>query len=194
MRNSKYILSLLLLAAVSATAQVLERSSPNCSPEAQERARAGVERNDATSIYLMARYYSTGKCLPGDGQKAIEHYWKAAKLNYPPAYYNLGIVSAGNKDYESAELLFFRGTQLGHRGAELQLGILYSLVPPPIGNDEKAFAWLSVTVNRNEAISGEAKESLATVTRRMDASSRERAEALYRGLNDKYGLVPAFSQ
>jgi hypothetical protein len=87
---------------------------------------------------------------------------------------------------------FNRGVQLGHRGAELQLGILYSLVPPPIGNDEKAFAWLSVTTNRKEDVSSEAREQLSVVSRRLSASSRATTEELYSSLKEKYGSVPEF--
>lgn len=186
----------LLLVAVSCVgvvqAQDLERSSPDCSPEALTAAREGADRGAAASIYLMARYYSTGKCVAGDGKLAMENYWKAASLNYPPAFYNLGIISAGNQAFPDAELLFFRGAQLGHRGSELQLGILYSLAPPPVANDEKAYAWLSVTVARGEPISSEAKDQLARVSARMSPTSIERGSTLHKSLTEKFGSIPAF--
>jgi hypothetical protein len=182
----------LLVVDTNASAELLERSSPDCAPEAVAKVREGAERGEASAQYLMARYYSTGKCVPGDGQKAIELYLKAAKLNYPPAFYNLGIVSAGNQDFQSAELFFFRGAQLGHRGAELQLGILYSLVPPPTGDDIKAFAWLSITANRTEPVAEEAKDRLSVVTSRLTPEALARAQTLYAQLREKYEAVPEF--
>lgn len=181
-----------LVVATPSAAQRLERSLPDCSAIAQERVRSGVERNERASIYLMARYYSTGKCISGDGQKALEFFQRAAKLEYPPAFYNLGMSSAADGDYASAARLLLTGATLGHRGCELQLGILYSLVPAPTGDDEKAFAWLSLTAGRNETVPAEARRSLAQVSKRISRPSRERAEALYASLKEQYGSIPAF--
>ncbi len=191
MPRSLLLISFLAIAS-SASAELLERSSPDCAPEAMAKAREGAEHGEAPSLYLMARYYSTGKCLQGDGQKAIELYLKLVKMDYPPAFYNLGIISAANQDFQTAELLFFRGTQLGHRGAELQLGIFYSLVPPPFGDDTKAFAWLSITANRAEPVAEEAQDRLRVVTRRMTPDALARAEALYSQLRGKYEALPEF--
>jgi hypothetical protein len=88
--------------------------------------------------------------------------------------------------------LFFRGAQLGHRGSELQLGILYMLAPAPIRNDEKAFAWLTVLKNRAEPVSSEAEEFLKTVSDRMSAPSLERAQRLAMSLSRQFGSTPAF--
>jgi len=189
-----FVLIASLLGAATSFAQVLERSSPDCSAKAQERVHSGVERNEPASIYLMARYYSMGNCVPGDGQKAFELYQRAAKLEYPPAFYNLGMISASNGSYASAAEFLLMGTVLGHRGSELQLGILYSLVPAPTGDDEKAFAWLSLTSSRNEQVSTEARRQLAIVSKRIDKASREKAEALYASLKEKYGPIHAFKQ
>lgn len=189
----RFLLLIFLLVAVSnASAELLERASPDCAPEAIAKAREGAERGEAPSMYLMARYYSTGKCLPGDGQKAIEFYRKAAKLDYPPAFYNLGLIAAANQDFQLAERFFIRGMELGHRGAELQLGILYSLVPPPIGEDRKAFAWLSITAGRSEPVAEEAKDRLDVVKRRLSPNALAQAKVLYVKLKEHYEAVPAF--
>ena len=188
----RILIGLSLCAAWSAYAQVLERQSPSCAPEAIESARNGAEREEPAALYLMARYYSTGKCVPGDGKKAIDFYVRASKLNYPPAFYNLGIVSAGNQEFQLAEAFFARGAQLGHRGAEFQLGILYSLVPPPVGDDAKAFAWLSLTANRAEPVAEEAEDRLRTVKRRMSQEALARGEAIYQQLRERYASVSAF--
>jgi TPR repeat protein len=178
------------LVSSAAEAQGPARSSPDCAAEAQQRARSGAERNDAAALYLMARYYSTGKCMRRDDSQAIELYWKAANQDYPPAFYSLGILSVRDRDYEAAARLFFRGAQLGDRAAELQLGVLYAQAPRPTGNDESAFAWLSLTASRNEPASLQARKQLAIVGKRMNPASRKRAEALYGGLREQYGSVP----
>lgn len=182
----------ILAASFNVFSEPLERSSPDCAPEAVAKAKEGAERGEAAALYLMARYYSTGKCLPGDGQKSIEYYQKAMKLNYPPAFYNLGMIVAGSQDFQLAEGLFARGMELGHRGAELQLGILYSLVPPPVGDDRKAFAWLSITANRAEPVAEEAKDRLDVVTRRLSPEALAQAKALFAKLKENYEGVPAF--
>jgi TPR repeat protein len=178
--------------AFSVPAEQLERSAPDCAPEVIAKAREGAEQGKASSLYLMARYYSTGTCLQGDGQKAIDLYQKAAKLDYPPAFYNLGMLAATGQNFQLAESLFARGMELGHRGAELQLGILYSLVPPPTGDDRKAFAWLSVTANRTEPISEEAKDRLDVVARRLTPEALAQVKTLCSKLKEDYGNVPAF--
>lgn len=175
--------------------QSLERDSPSCASAAVEHAREEAARGDAASLYLMARYYSTGKCFPGDGSKAVDFYWKAAALNYPPAFYNLGVVAAGGEqDYAKAELMFFRGAQLGHRGAELQLGMLYQLAPPPTRDHVKAFAWLTVTSGRAEPISREAKTILERVNQDLVDDQRKRGLALATQLQERLGNVPAFAK
>jgi TPR repeat protein len=189
----RILVGFLLCSGWSAYSQVLERQSPSCAPEAIEKARDGADREEPAALYLMARYYATGKCIPGDGKKGIDFYLRAAKLNYPPAFYNLGIVSAGNQDFQSAEAFFARGAQLGHRGSEYQLGILYSLVPPPVGDDVKAFAWLSLTASRPEPVAEEAEDRLRTVKRRMNQEALTRGEVLYQQLRERYASVSAFS-
>jgi len=188
------ICALLLLSAGYVAAQSVERAVPDCAPEAVAKAREGADRGEVASIYLMARYYSTGKCIAGDGEKAVAHYWQAAKMNYPPAYFNLGIVAAGGeKDYKKAELMFFRGAQLGHRGSELQLGILYQLAPPPVRDNVKSYAWLSVTANRAEPISQEAKGLLEDLERKVTDEEREKGKVLANRLSGQFGNVPAFN-
>ena len=184
----------LVLPCAYAMAQALEREAPSCAPETVTSAREGAARGEAASLYLMARYYSTGKCFAGDGEKAVDLYWQAAKLNYAPAFYNLGVVAAGGeRDYKKAELMFFRGAQLGHRGSELQLGVLYQLAPAPVADNVKAYAWLTVTANRGEAISREAQSLLDDLNRKIASEEREKGDALAARLSGQFGNVPAFS-
>lgn len=186
--------SLLLLSAGHVGAQSVETGVPDCAPETVAKAREGADRGEIASIYRMARYYSTGKCISGDGDKAVALYWQAAKSNYPPAFYNLGIVAAGGaRDYKTAELMFFRGAQLGHRGSELQLGVLYQLSPPPVHDNAKSYAWLSVTVRRGEAISQEAKGMLEDLERKVTDEERQKGKALALRLWEQFGNVPAFT-
>jgi hypothetical protein len=185
-------IALLGVGTSAAFAQQLERDAPSWHPETVAKTRAAADSGDPASVYLMARHFSTGECMPGDGERATALYWQAAEKRYPPAFYSLGIISAGSRDFESAELLFFRGAQLGHRGSELQLGILYMLAPAPIRNDEKAFAWLTVLKNRAEPVSSEAEEFLKTVSDRMSAPSLERAQRLAMSLSRQFGSTPAF--
>ena len=189
------VLVIALLAWASFTqAQSLERASPPCDADLQERAIQGVDAGDPKQIYLLARYLSTGKCMPGDGKRAVQLYLQAAKLHYPPAFYNLGIIAAANQDFASADAKFVEGTGLGHRGCELQLGILYSLVPRPVGDDRKAFAWLNLTESRHESASSEAAELLKKVRERLTSQQIAQAEALASKLKVDFGGVPAFVQ
>ena len=185
--------ALLAVLAYSAQAQTLEKGPPPCDADRQAGAEAGAANGEPASVYLLARYLSTGRCMPGDGLRAISLYKQAAQLGYPPAFYNLGILSAARQDFASAEGYFANGALAGHRGCELQLGILYSLVPPPVGNDSKAFAWLSLTAARNEPSSGEAADRLAVVRRRLPESSMAPAEALAQRLRADYLALQAFA-
>jgi TPR repeat protein len=142
----------------------------------------------------MARYYSTGKCFAGDGEKAVDLYWQAAKLKYPPAFYNLGVVAAGGeREYKKAELMFFRGAQLGHRGSEIQLAMLYQLAPAPVADKVKSYAWLTVTANRGEPISREAESLLKDLDGKIAREEREKGKALAARLSTQFGNVPAFA-
>ena len=187
-----FVAAALILHLGVVQAQALERASPLCDPELQEQVRQGAERGDAKQTYLLARYLSTGKCMAGDGIQAVQLYLKAASLGYAPASYNLGIIAAGNQDFTSAEGHFVAGTALGHRGCELQLGILYSLVPPPVGDDRKAYAWLLLTESRHEPISAEAKELLATVRARLSEKARGQAVSLSAKLKQDFGNTAPF--
>ena len=122
----------------------------------------------------------------------MQLYREAAKLQYPPAFYNLGMIAASNQDFASAEGFFVNGTSLGHRGAELQLGIFYSLMPPPVGDDRKAYAWLSLTESRNEDISHEASDLLQKVRQRMTMQQQSQAEALSNKLKTDFGTIQSF--
>lgn len=188
--------AIVILAAWSghAFAQNIERALPPCDKETLSQAQTGADQNDARSVYLLARYYSTGKCLSGDGTKAMELYLKAAALNYPRAFYNLGIIHASYGDFESAESFFLQGAELGHRGSELQLGILYAIVPPPVGDPVKGAAWLSFTASRPEGIADEAKDILEGQKKRMEPTVWEPASKMAETLRNKYGPIPEFKE
>jgi TPR repeat protein len=173
-------------------AQSLERDAPSCEPQLVAQAREGAEVGNAKQTYLFARYLSTGKCVSGDGKRAAQLYLKAEKLDYPPAFYNLGIIAAANQDFTSAEGHFAGGAMLGHRGCELQLGILYSLVPPPVGDNRKAYAWLLLTESRHEPVSADATEQLARIRPKLSERQRMQAEALSAKLAADYGSVRSF--
>ena len=183
----------MISSASGARCQNLERGLPRCSDKAVAAARAGAQNNQPAEIYKLARYYSTGKCIPGDGQKAIVLYERAAALGYAPAYYNLGIIQAGGAhDYPAAEAYFLKGASLGHRGCEFMLGFMYATTPP-VEDDIKAFGWLSLALARHPPADPElTKELLDKVTHRLRADQREKANADLMVLIAKYGPVPAF--
>lgn len=183
---------LLFVLSAGASAQSIERDTPSCDESSMQAVRDGAERGDAASVYLLARHRSTGACMPGDGDRALALYRAAAAADYPPAFYNLGMLAAGNDDFAEAERWMLRGATLGHRGAELQLGILYMLVPAPVGNQEKAHAWLSLLAQRNEPVSSEAGDFLKQVDKRLSTDARRRADVLAQSLIVKYGAIEAF--
>ena len=187
----RIVVAALACAASLAHAQALDRTSPPCNAERQEQARLGAEHGDAASIYLLARYLSTGRCMPGDGRRAIQLYGEAAELGYPPAFYNLGMLATARHDFAAAERQFSRGAEGGHRLSELQLGILYATAPAPVGDDAKAFAWLSLTSARQEPISAEADDRLNAVRTRLSDESRRSAEALAETLRERHAAIPA---
>jgi TPR repeat protein len=187
---------LLLMAcgASSATAQQLENDAPPCTKEATKAAIEGAKRGDAASLYLMGRYTATGKCLPNPPddphEMVVTFYQEAAKRNYPPAFYNLGRIAAADHEFREAEQYWQKGTDLGHRGCELQLGILYSWPTLPEMNDDvKAFAWLSIAASRPNA-DPIAAEALSKVRARLKPADLAKAEALHQELNTKYGSLP----
>jgi TPR repeat protein len=193
-RNATLILLIALaLHAPAVVAQALETESPPCDPSLQSDAVAGADRGDTKQVYLLARYLSTGKCMPGDGKRSVLLYARAAKDHYPPAFYNLGMIAAASRDYARAEGYLFEGASLGHRGCELQLGILYGLAPPPLGDQRKAYAWLLLTSSRGEGISDEAKEILGKVGTRLSSKQKAQAEMLSMKLSAMYGNVQEFS-
>jgi TPR repeat protein len=184
---------LLAALAASAHAQDLERTSPPCDAQKQEQAREGAERGDAASIYLLARYLSTGQCMPGDGRKAIQLYGQATALGYPPAFYNSGMLASARRDFAAAERYFSRGAEAGHRRCELQLGLLYSNAPPPVGNDATALAWLSLTASRPEPIAAEAEDRARAIRARMAEEDRKAAEVTTERLKERYFALPPFT-
>jgi TPR repeat protein len=184
------VAALSCLASV-AHAQALERASPPCNAARQEQVRQGAERGDAASIYLLARYLSTGRCMPGDARRAIQLYGQAAELGYPPAFYNLGMLAAARQDFAAAERSLSRGAEGGHRLSELQLGILYATAPAPVGDDAKAFAWLSLTSGRQELLSAEASERLKALRAKLSDESRRAAEAFADTLKERYSAIPS---
>ena len=186
------VAALTCLASV-AHPQALERASPPCDAERQEQARQGAERRDAASIYLLARYLSTGRCMTGDGRRAIQLYGQAAELGYPPAFYNLGMLATARQDFAAAERYFHRGAEGGHRLSELQLGILYATAPAPVGDDAKAFAWLSLTAGRQDSVAAEAMDRLDAVRARLSDESRRSAEALTDTLKQRYAPIPSMT-
>jgi TPR repeat protein len=178
--------------APPAISQALERGIPSCSSEKVAAARDGAERNLPASIYMLARYYSTGKCLPGDGVEAIRLYHRAADLDYPPAYYNLGVIEAANQDYGAAEASWLRGAELGHRGCELMLGILYSWPQLAVGDDVKSYAWLSLAAAPGGAGLSGLDDALKKVTARLTPADRSKAQEYFVAIRSRYRAVPAF--
>ncbi|HEX4233376.1 MAG TPA: hypothetical protein VH041_03655 [Caldimonas sp.] len=189
----RFVFVFLSAIAGHALAQDLERGSPPCDAQKQEQARDGAERGDAASIYLLARYLSTGRCMPGDGRKAIQLYGQAAALGYPPAFYNSGMLAAARRDFAAAEDYFMRGAEAGHRRSELQLGILYATAPPPVGNDPTALAWLSLTASRHEPIAAEALDHANSLRARMAEEDRNVAAAAGERLKERYLALPPFT-
>ena len=181
-----------LVFSAPARSQQLERGDPVCTPQAVASAQAGAERKEPAAIYLLARYFSTGKCIPGDGKRAMELYMEAALLNYPPAFYNLGMVSAAHRDLKAAEAYFSKGALLGHRGCEFQLGILYSFPNTAVSNDAKAFAWLSLVSSRTDEPIKDGDELLSKIKARLTSEQRQTAEAMLADLKSRYGSTPAF--
>jgi TPR repeat protein len=189
----RLVFVLLAALAGSARAQDLERASPPCDAQKQEQAREGTERGDPASTYLLARYLSTGLCMPGDGRKAIQLYGQAAALGYPPAFYNSGMLASGRRDFAAAERYFLRGAEAGHRRCELQLGLLYSTAPPPVGNDATALAWLSLTAARQEPIAAEAEDRATSLRSRVSEEDRKAAEAMTERLKERYLALAPFT-
>jgi TPR repeat protein len=189
----RFVFLLLATFAAPALAQDLERGSPPCDAQKQEQARDGTERGDPASIYLLARYLSTGQCMPGDGRKAIQLYGQAAALGYPPAFYNSGMLAAARRDFAAAERYFMRGAEAGHRRSELQLGVLYSTAPPPVGNDATALAWLSLTASRQESVAAEALDRANSLRARMSDEDRKVAEATTERLKERFLALPPFT-
>jgi len=177
----------------SVLAQDLERGLPPCSDEAVSAAKAGAQNEEPAALYRLARYYSSGKCVPGNGPEAIRLYQRAAALGYAPAYYNLGIVAAGGaQDFTEAEADFLKGAGLGHRGCELMLGILYATTPPVLDNI-KAYAWLSLSLSRTPpADTGLANKLLGDVDKKLSAEERQKADDYLGQLKAQYGPTPAF--
>lgn len=173
-------------------AQVIERDLPDCA--LLQAAREGAAQGIVRDVYLMARFYSTGSCVSGDGEKAVLLYQRAARQSYPRAFYNLGIISASHDDFSSAEAWFKKGAELGHRGCELQLGILYSLVPPPVGDLVKGLAWLSLTASRNEPVASEAEDVRHGVRKRVDGAILKSAARMSVRLRERYGDIPEFRE
>ncbi|MGH6974538.1 MAG: tetratricopeptide repeat protein [Stellaceae bacterium] len=182
---------MLLSWGAAAHAQQLERGLPECTPEAVAAARAGTAKGDPAATYKMARYYSTGKCIGGDGQEAINLYIKAAHLGYAPAFYNLWIIAAGSGQYKNAEFFFQKGAGLGHRGCELQLGILYSFPIPDVGNNAKTYGWLSL-YELHEGKTDDTAKLLPKVAARLTPAQRVEVERLFGELKQKYGSLPEF--
>jgi hypothetical protein len=176
-----------------AWSQTLERGVPPCSKEKVAAARDGAERNSPASIYALARYYSTGKCIAGDGVEAIKLYRRAADLGYPAAYYNLGIIAAANGDYRAAETSWLRGASLGHRGSELQLGILYSWPQLDVADDVKSYAWLSLAAAQGGAGLGIFDLVLEKVIARLSTADLAKARLYLATLRRQYRAVPAAS-
>lgn len=182
----------LLLLPIGLPAQQLGRGAPSCDPDALQAVTDGAAAGEPRFLYLLARHLSTGDCMPGDGDRALALYRAAADGDYPPAFYNLGMLAAGNNEFRDAERLFLRGAQLGHRGAELQLGILYMIVPAPVGDEVSAYAWLSLLSRRNEPESSEAASFRERLGERMASEAIRRAEALADELRAKHGDTKAF--
>jgi TPR repeat protein len=195
--STRWLCALLVVGTLSfpdgpTLSQTLERDPPPCSKSAVAEARAGAQANNAAAIYKLARYYSTGKCIAGDGPQAIALYNRAAELGYAAAYYNLGVLEAGGaKNYHAAEGWWVKGAELGHRGCQLQLGILYSAPIVGVADDAKAYAWLSLVIRRGDPDADLARTVLKPVKRRLSASDRARGEAYLADLQSKYGSPSA---
>jgi TPR repeat protein len=141
---------------------------------------------------MLGRYYSTGKCFAGDGVEALRLYHRAADLDYPPAYYNLGVIEAANQDYVAAEAAWLRGAELGHRGCELMLGILYSWPQLAVGDDTKSYAWLSLAASSGGTGLSGLDEVLKKVTARLTPDDRLKAQEYFAAIRRRYRAIPAF--
>ena len=194
--RSELISSIAFLAvsfvAPSAIAQAIERGAPSCSSEKIAAARDGAARNLPASVYMLARYYSTGKCFAGNGAEAISLYHRAADLDYPPASFNLGLIEAANQDFGAAEASWLRGAELGHRGCELMLGTLYSSPQLAIGDDVKSYAWLSLAASPGGAGLSGLDDMLRKVTARLKPADLSKAQEDLRAMRTKYRAIPAF--
>jgi TPR repeat protein len=194
--NAKSCVLALILSIAWTTgtlAQNPDGDAPSCVQKDYDATAQRAEQGDAAALYRLGRYYGTGICLQNDAAGARALYLRSATLNYAPAFYQLGMMSAANdKDYAAAANYFRQGAALGDRKAEFTLGVLYLFNVTGLGGDVEAFGWLSLAASRDAPYALDAKNFLANLSKRMTAENRAQGQSLFTELNQQYGAVPAF--
>jgi TPR repeat protein len=93
--------------------------------EAIEQLTKRMEVNDASSIYLLGRFYHHGKHgLLQDHTKAIELYTRAAELGSSHAHFRLGNVYREGGKLKKAKFHYEAAAMAGHNGARHNLGTM----------------------------------------------------------------------
>jgi len=93
------------------------RTPPCSNDEVIKRYEDRAALNDATAMYILGIYYSTGEEeLPQDDTKALELWHQAAELGYADAYYLIGnayILGNGVEMDEKKALYYYKLSAMG---------------------------------------------------------------------------------
>ena len=85
-----------------------------------------AQNNHVDAMIDVGAFYLFGYQIAQDTSKAIEWYKKAAALNSPVAYHNLGFLCYQDSElYATALNLFTKAAQLGYADSAYMLGVMY---------------------------------------------------------------------
>ena len=91
--------------------------------------------------YNVGKLYDNGMGIGVDSTKATQYYLNAAKYNYPPAMFSLGVIMAKNGKYESAARWWLKASNSDLPEAQYNLARLYSQGMGVKKDPDKAQYW-----------------------------------------------------
>jgi len=89
-----------------------------------------MDNENSVAIYHLGTLYENGNGVEQDNHNALSHYILADKMGLPQAKYQMGITCEFGRcgvgqSYEVAAKIYKEASDLGHSGAQCQLGGLY---------------------------------------------------------------------
>lgn len=189
---------LLLLATVLiGAAAIAQPDSPDtsCAADAVAAREMKAAANNFRAQYWLGTELELGRCGKRDIHRSHEMLRNSAAGLFPPAVHVLGVILRREGMPKDALVQFERAADLGFQSGFVDMGFTYGASELSVHDPSKAFAWLSVALDRevNPRLKAYLDNSLRARAESMQEADLAKAKELAEELRARFSAVPRWA-